>query len=123
MYIDEEDFKKTSCNKKYNKKLHDEFIKRFQLNYCNVRETCRQMHITTPTFYNWKKSYPLFNADIERVKGIIDDNMYDFVMPKYYEAIECGEAWAIQRWMDAKKIFKPDDVKRMEHKLDFLVDD
>ena len=40
----------------------------------NIREVCRQHGVTEQTFYRWRKRFPSFKSDAQRIQELLREN-------------------------------------------------
>lgn len=76
----------------HSKEFMEEVLTEFRKCMANVTLTCRHMHISRDTFYEWLDKVPEFAAEVQYIK---DHERQDFVEHALFDRIQKGDTTAI----------------------------
>lgn len=76
----------------YKKEKRDEFLAAFKKRCGMATYACKDVNIDFTTYQQWRKKYPAFNEECER---IMNEDVADFVESALMKRIQAGDTTAI----------------------------
>lgn len=79
----------TSIERENERVQHEEFIKCYELNDCDLRKTCAEMGVSMDIVNNWRKSNQSFDEALTSIKREYDQLIQDAFI-RYYATNDCN---------------------------------